>query len=171
MCVLTREEIEKELASGRLRIEPLDRSQIGPASVDLHLGREIRVMDGQTKGPIHVLEDAEPTGSIQIVEMDEHYVLEPGQTVLGLTQERLFLPSDLCAWIEGRSRIARLGLAIHVTSGFVQPGVANHQVLEMSNVAGVPLALHPGIRICQIVLERTQGHAVYQGRFANQDSP
>ena len=89
----------------------------------------------------------------------------------GITRERLFFPPDLCAWIEGRSRIARLGLTVHVSSGFVQPGVSNHQVLEMSNVSGRALAIHPGIRICQIVLQRTEGSAVYKGRFADQESP
>ena len=106
-----------------------------------------------------------------MIRIEDYYVLEPGQTVLGMTRERLFLPSDLCAWIEGRSRIARLGLTVHVTSGFVQPGVSNHQVLELSNVSGMPLGLHAGVRICQIVLERTQGHAVYNGRFADQSGP
>ncbi|MFQ5513111.1 MAG: dCTP deaminase [Myxococcota bacterium] len=171
MCVLTRDEIERELASGRLRIEPFDRDQIGPASIDLHLGHEIRALPRAHDGPIHVLEDTPSPPDTEVIEIDGFYVLEPGQTVLGLTRERLYLPPDLCAWIEGRSRIARLGLTVHVTSGFVQPGVANHQVLELSNVAGVPLALHAGIRVCQIVLERTQGEAVYRGRFVDQDSP
>ncbi len=171
MCVLTHDEIQRELASGRLRIEPLEPSQVGPASIDLHLGNEIRVMAPADDGPIHVVEDAEPSSEARLIRIEDYYVLEPGQTVLGVTRERLFLPSDLCAWIEGRSRIARLGLTVHVSSGFVQPGVSNHQVLELSNVSGVALAVHPGVRICQIVLERTQGHAVYRGRFADQDAP
>jgi len=79
--------------------------------------------------------------------------------------------APLCGWLEGRSKIARVGLAVHVTSGFVHPGVSNHQVLEMTNVSAVPLAIHPGLRICQVVLERTEGEAVYRGRFASQDSP
>ncbi len=172
MCVLTRDEILKELESGRLRIEPLaDMSQIGPASVDLHLGRELRVPVPHRGGPIHVSEDADLEHETTVVTMDDHYVVDPGQTVHGITRERLFLPPDLCAWIEGRSWIARLGLMVHVTAGFIQPGVSNHQVLEMSNVSQAPLALHPGIRICQIVLERTEGSAVYRGRFADQTSP
>ena len=69
------------------------------------------------------------------------------------------LPPDLCGLLEGRSRFARLGLMIHVTSAFVQPGVSNRQVLEMSNVSGHPLAIHPGVRICQIVLLRDGGRA------------
>ncbi len=172
MCVLTRDEILKELESGRLRIEPLeDLSQIGPASIDLHLGHEIRVPVPHRGGPIHVLEDAQLEPETEVIRVQDHYVISPGQTVHGITRERLHLPSNLCAWIEGRSWIARLGLMVHVTAGFVQPGVSNHQVLEMSNVSAAPLAVHPGLRICQIVLERTEGHAVYRGRFAEQDSP
>ena len=171
MCVLTRGEIEKEIESGRLRIDPFDRSQIGPASIDLHLGREIRVPHPENNGPIHVTDDADPQMHTDLVEIDGHYVLEPGHTIHGVTVEQVCLPPDLCAWIEGRSRIARFGLTVHVTSGFVHPGVKNCQVLEMTNVSGIPLAIHAGIRICQIVLERTEGEAVYRGRFADQVSP
>lgn len=171
MCVLTREEIEKELGSGRLRIDPFDPSQIGPASIDLHLGREIRVPHPANGEPIHVTDDADPQTRTDLVEIDGFYVLDPGHTIHGVTVETVYLPPNLCAWIEGRSRIARFGLTVHVTSGFVHPGVENKQVLEMTNVSAVPLALHAGIRVCQIVLERTEGQAVYRGRFADQAAP
>ena len=169
MSVLTHDEIHKELASGRLRIEPFEADQVGAASVDLHLGDEFRVVNGVREALVHVTEEAEP--ETEQVTVADYYVLEPGHTVLGVTRERLCLPPDLCAWIEGRSRMARLGLAVHVTSGFVQPGVQNHQVLEMTNLSRGPLALHPGTRICQIVLERTEGQAVYRGRYADQSKP
>jgi dCTP deaminase len=171
MSVLTRDAILRELASGRLRIEPFSDDQVGAASVDLHLGDELRVPIEITNGPIDVTDDASPEAFTRVIPFEKPYVLEPGHTIHGITRERLFLPPDLCAWIEGRSRIARLGLTVHVSSGFVQPGVRNHQVLEMSNVSGHALAIHPGIRICQIVLQRTEGSAVYRGRFAEQDSP
>lgn len=171
MCVLTRSEIEKELGSGRLRVDPLEPSQIGPASIDLHLGDEIRVPRPANGEPVHVTDEADPQTRTDLVRIDDHYVLEPGHTIHGVTVETVYLPPDLCAWIEGRSRIARFGLTVHVTSGFVHPGVANKQVLEMTNVSTAPLAIHPGIRVCQIVLERTEGEAVYQGRFANQAAP
>ena len=145
--------------------------QVGAASIDLHLGDELRVPLENTNGPIDVTDDATPDAFTRVIAFEKPYVLAPGHTVHGITRERLFLPPDLCAWIEGRSRIARLGLTVHVSSGFVQPGVSNHQVLEMSNVSGRALAIHPGIRICQIVLQRTEGSAVYKGRFADQESP
>ena len=171
MSVLTRDVILRELASGRLRIEPFSPEQVGPASIDLHLGDELRVPLETTNGPIDVTDDATPDAFTRRMPFEKPYVLAPGHTVHGITRERLFFPPDLCAWIEGRSRIARLGLTVHVSSGFIQPGVSNHQVLEMSNVSGRALAIHPGIRICQIVLQRTEGNAVYRGKFADQDSP
>lgn len=121
--------------------------------------------------PVHVTDEADPQTRTDLVEIDGYHVLDPGHTIHGVTVETVYLPPDLCAWIEGRSRIARFGLTVHVTSGFVHPGVANKQVLEMTNVSSAPLAIHAGIRICQIVLERTEGQAVYQGRFADQASP
>jgi dCTP deaminase len=171
MCVLTREAILEELESGRLRIEPLSREQIGPASIDLHLGDELRVPEPRRNGPLHLAEDHEPDLDSRVVRVSDFYVLDPGATVHGVTRERLCLPPNLCGWLEGRSKIARVGLAVHVTSGFVHPGVSNHQVLEMTNVSAVPLAIHPGLRICQVVLERTEGEAVYRGRFASQAAP
>jgi dCTP deaminase len=171
MSVLTRDAILRELESGRLRLEPFSLDQVGAASIDLHLGDELRVPNEVTNGPIDVTDDATPEAFTRLIAFEKPYVLAPGYTVHGITRERLFLPPDLCAWIEGRSRIARLGLTVHVSSGFVQPGVSNHQVLELSNVSGRALALHPGVRICQIVLQRTEGSAVYRGKFADQDSP
>ncbi|MFQ5699831.1 MAG: dCTP deaminase [Myxococcota bacterium] len=171
MCILTREAILAEIESGRLSIEPLDLDQVGPASIDLHLGDEIRALRESCRHPIHVTDDADPEAETKRVSLAEPYLLAPGATVLGITRERLDLPPDLCAWIEGRSRIARLGLTVHATSGFVQPGARNHQVLEMSNVSRAPLALHAGARVCQIVLERTEGRAVYRGQWADQTRP
>jgi dCTP deaminase len=171
MCVLTRDRILEEIESGRLRIEPWSQDQVGAASIDLHLGDELRVLKPDGSQPIDVEGDGDPLDVTEVVGIERGFVLDPGQTVHGITRERLSLPPDICAWIEGRSSIARLGLMIHVTSGFVHPGVCNHQVLEMSNLSQAPLRLRSGIRICQVVLERTEGEAVYQGRFAGQSSP
>jgi dCTP deaminase len=170
MTVLTRDAILRELESGRLRVEPLAPDQVGPASIDLTLGREIRVLE--PGGDVIPIRDGEDFRDHSVSRaLDEPYVLAPGGTILGITVERITLPPDLCGFLEGRSRFARLGLMIHVTSAFVQPGVSNHQVLEMSNVAGHPLQIHAGVRLCQIVLMRTDGQARYRGRFADQDRP
>ena len=168
--VLTRDVILRELAAGRLEIDPFTPDQVGPASIDLHLGDELRVMERGDE-PVAVTDDADYRAMTHVCTLARPYVLGPGETVLGITRERMRLPPDLAGWLEGRSRYARLGLMIHVTSGFVAPGVDSRQVLEMSNVAKHPLVLHAGVRLCQIVLQRCEGEAVYAGRFARQDRP
>lgn len=170
MAVLTRDAILREISSGRMQIEPLCDDQIGPASIDLTLGGEIRVFERRTI-PIPVREATDFRDHTAVQQIGDAFVLEPGATIHGITVERISLPDDLCGFLEGRSRFARLGLMIHVTSAFVQPGVANRQVLEISNVAGVALELFAGVRLCQLVLMRTEGRAVYEGRFAQQDRP
>ncbi len=169
MAVLTRDAILAELRAGRLRIEPFAPEQIGAASIDLTLADEIRIIEAGADA-IDLREAVDYRAHTRIHRLDQPYVLEPGRTIHGITRERLDLPDDLCGFLEGRSRFARLGLMIHVTSAFVQPGVSNRQVLEMSNVSGHPLRIHPGVRLCQIVLMRTEGRAVYAGRFANQQA-
>jgi dCTP deaminase len=168
MAVLTRDAILAEIEAGRLRIDPYDPGAVGPASIDLTLGAELRVIEPGAE-PIPIREDSDFRRYTRRIGLDGSYVLHPGATVHGITRERITLPPDLCGLLEGRSRFARLGLMIHVTSAFVQPGVSNRQVLEISNVAGHPLELHPGVRVCQIVLLRAEGRAEYRGRFADQD--
>lgn len=168
MAVLTKDAILEELNTGRLRIEPLEPEQVGPASVDLTLADEIRVIlpGGE---PIAIRDEVDFREHTRAQRLDDPFLLEPGVTIHGITRERISLPENLCGFLEGRSRFARLGLMIHVTSAFVQPGVSNRQVLEMSNVSGHPLRIFPGVRLCQLVLMRTEGNAVYRGRFADQE--
>jgi dCTP deaminase len=167
MSVLTRQVILNEISAGRLELSPFELDQVGAASIDLTLGDEIRrILPGPE--PIDVLEETDHRLHTRVVSLAEPYVLQPGETIHGITRERVKLPPNLCGFLEGRSRYARLGLMIHVTSALVQPGVDNRQVLEMSNVASQPLRIHAGVRVCQLVLLRTDGEAVYRGRFADQ---
>jgi len=167
MGVLTRDVILRELDEGRVRIDPFETSQVGVASIDLTLGSEIReiVVDDSA---IPVLDETDYRDHTRVHGLDRPYRLEPGVTIHGITAEHVTLPDDLCGFLEGRSRFARLGLMIHVTSALVQPGVSNRQVLEMSNVSSRALEIVAGVRICQLVLMRTEGRAVYQGRFQDQ---
>ena len=167
--ILTRDVILAEIAAGRVAIDPFAPEQVGPASIDLHLGDEIRVMAG---GPdvVAVTDDADYRTITQVRRLDTPYLLRPGETIHAITRERLRFPPNIAGWLEGRSRYARLGLMIHITSGFIAPGVDSRQVLEMSNVAGRTLAIHPGVPVCQVVLQRCEGNAVYAGRFRHQES-
>ena len=166
--ILTRDAIRREIDAGRVIIEPFSLDQIGPASIDLHLGDEIRVMH-QGRDPVPVTDDVDYRSFTEVRPLDVPYALAPGDTIHGITRERITLPGDIAGWLEGRSRFARLGLMIHVTAGFITPGVSNRQVLEISNVSQRPLAIHPGTRLCQIILQRCEGSAVYRGRFATQE--
>lgn len=165
--ILTRAVILAEIEAGRLRIEPFSADQVGPASIDLHLDDEIRVLrDGPE--PIEIRDDVDYLTVTDRRPLADPYILAPGETILGITRETIHLPGDVAGWLEGRSRFARLGLMIHVTAGFVSPGVRNRQVLEISNVSHRGLAIHRGTRLCQIVLQRCEGNAIYTGRFAEQ---
>jgi dCTP deaminase len=167
MGVLTRDTILREIEEGRVVIDPFDVTQVGVASVDLTLGNELREILAEDD-PIRLEDDTDYRDHTRVRDLREPYRLDPGVTVHGITAERISLPDDLCGFLEGRSRFARLGLMIHVTSAFVQPGVSNRQVLEMSNVSSRSLELVAGVRLCQLVLMRTEGRAIYRGRFQDQ---
>ena len=172
MSILIGAEILKALEDGAIKIEPLDQSQVGPGSIDLTLGNEFRIF--QKKSEVyHVTNDArfeDITTSVR-VEDGDFIVIKPGEMILGITRERITLADNISGRLEGRSRFARFGLAVHVTAGFMHPGISNHQVLEIVNLGHAPLALYPNTRICQFVFERCDGHAKYQGRFTEQDKP
>ncbi|MCM8749217.1 dCTP deaminase [Thermomicrobiaceae bacterium CFH 74404] len=171
MGILTRSEILRLIEERALVIEPFDPSQVGPASIDLHLGREFRIFR-PAREIFHVTDEADHRLVTELVEVEDYFLLLPGQAVLGITEERITLPDDICGWIQGRSRFARVGLMVHVTANFMQPGmVRTRQVLEMNNAGPIPLAIHPGTAICQIILEECTGRARYEGRFQGQEHP
>ena len=168
--ILSRNEIFKALRSGRLAITPFRKENVGPCSVDLTLGNEFKVFKPSKKA-LEVNEGAEagPAFAKGVHLKDgQRIVLKPGELVLGVTRERLRLADNLIGHLEGRSRFARLGLLVHVSSSLIQPGVDNVQVLEMANLASHPLALKPGLRLCQVVFEEVRGRAHYEGRFRRQ---
>jgi dCTP deaminase len=168
MGVLTREAILQEIRLGNIEIDPFSEDQVGPGSVDLHLGNEFRAFK-KLRTACTVEDSLSLENLTELIEVDDSFTLMPGETVMGITRERIRLSSSLCGWLEGRSRFARIGLVIHMTAGFVQPGINNRQVLEIGNLAPFPLVLKPNVRVCQIILDRTEGEACYQGRFMTQN--
>ncbi|MFZ4617558.1 MAG: dCTP deaminase [Rectinemataceae bacterium] len=166
--ILTRDEILAEISAGRIGIEPFEADAIGPASIDLRLGSEIRIFSPMPQViPIKVDSDfREMTYRLELE--DKGYVIKPGELVLGMTLERITLPGDIAGWLGSRSRFARLGLMVHISAPFMQPGISNNQVLEILNTGPNFLKLIPGERICQFVFERCEGSAIYEGRFAGQ---
>jgi dCTP deaminase len=167
MSILTHDEILKEIASGNIIIDPFTPECVGPASVDLHLGNEFRVFR-KSHDIVHVTPSSDYEEITDRIEVTDRLLLMPGETVLGITQEKITLASNLCGWLEGRSRFARLGLLVHISASFMQPGIENKQCLEISNFSPMPLALYPGIPVCQFIFQRTIGSAKYQVKFRNQ---
>ena len=170
MCILTHDEILKEIDRGKIKIDPFEESQVGPASVDLHLGNQFRVFR-KIHDIFEVCDFSDATSITDLITVDDRFVLMPQETVLGITQECICLSPSICGWLEGRSRFARMGLMVHITASFMHPGIKNRQVLEISNVSPVPLALKPGTLICQFIFGRCLGEASYQGSYKDQMEP
>lgn len=172
MTILSRDAILRLLDAGRLAVTPLARDQVGPTSIDLTLGNEFRVFK-KVETVLHVQEEVDYAQVTELVRVEDgaYLLLMPGELVHGITRETIRLPRDVAGWIEGRSRFARIGLMIHVTAGLVQPGCDNRQVLEISNMSPMPLALYPGTRVGQLILEALQGEAEYRGKFRDQVHP
>ncbi|MEB3185735.1 MAG: dCTP deaminase [Cyanobacteriota bacterium] len=169
MSVLGRAAILDAIERGEITITPFSVDLVGPASVDLTLARSFRVFR-KVHQVIEVRETTDYREFTDKIEVPDgsHILIMPGETILGITRERLRLGPGLCGWLEGRSRFARLGLMVHISAPFMGPGIDSQQVLEMSNFGPAPLAIVPGLPICQFVFQRLEGSEQYQGRFAGQ---
>src|SRR5919201_6067190 len=129
--ILSDVDIRKELAAGRIRIDPFDESCVQPSSVDLHVGTQFRVFANSRYPYIDVRRAMPDLTELVDVAGDDPFVLHPGEFVLGSTHERVTLPDDLVARLEGKSSLGRLGLLIHSTAGFIDPGWDGHVTLEL----------------------------------------
>ena len=169
MSVLGRQAILEAIAQGAIAITPFSPERVGPASVDLTLANTFRVFR-KVHQVIDVAEHTDYRAFTDKIDVPDGspILIMPGETVLGITRERLRLGPGLCGWLEGRSRFARLGLMVHISAPFMGPGIDSQQVLEMSNFGPAPLAVTPGLPICQFVFQRLEGSEQYQGRFAGQ---
>lgn len=157
--VLSDRDIRAEIEAGRIVIEPLQTEEIQPASVDVRLGSSFRLFRNSTHTFIDPLTDQPELTEEVIVSDGEQFVLHPGQFVLGTTLERIAVPDDILGRLEGKSTLGRLGLMIHSTAGYVDPGWDGEITLELSNVATLPIVLHPGMRIGQMSFERMTSSA------------
>ena len=163
--VLSDGTIRRLVADGRVRIEPFDDSMVQPASVDLRLGTSFRVFHNHRITAIDLADPPRNLTEHVEVDEDESFVIHPGEFVLGRTQERVELPDDIVARIEGKSSLGRLGLIVHATAGFVDPGFKGTLTLEITNLTRVPIILWPGKPIAQLSFmtldqpaERPYGH-------------
>jgi dCTP deaminase len=162
--VLSDRTIRRLLAERRIEIDPLDESLIQPSSVDVRVDRFFRVFHNNRYPFIDVKQEQEDLTELVEVDGDQPFVLHPGEFVLGSTLERVRLPDDLVARLEGKSSLGRLGLLIHSTAGFIDPGWDGHVTLELSNVANLPVTIYPEMKIGQIsFVQLTEPAAVPYG--------
>jgi dCTP deaminase len=148
--ILSDKTLRAQIAAGHILIEPYDPASVQPSSIDLRVDRYFRVFRNHTTRVIDVKENQEDLTELVEINDDDCFILHPGEFVLGSTAERLVVPDDLVARIEGKSSLGRLGLLIHSTAGFIDPGFDGHITLELSNVANLPITLYPGMKIGQV---------------------
>ena len=155
--VLSDRTIKQEIADGRLVFDPYDESLVQPSSVDMRVDRQFRVFHNARYPFIDVKQPMDELTELVTVEGEEPFILHPGEFVLGQTLERVSLPDDLVARLEGKSSLGRLGLLIHSTAGFVDAGFEGNLTLELSNVANLPITIYHGMPIGQISFMRMDG--------------
>jgi dCTP deaminase len=148
--VLSDRSIRRLVEQGRIGIEPYEPELMQPSSLDVRVDRYFRVFRNSRYPFIDVKAQQEDLTEVVEVEDEEAFILHPGEFVLGSTLERVTLPDDLVARLEGKSSLGRLGLLIHSTAGFIDPGWDGHVTLELSNVANLPITIYPGMKIGQL---------------------
>jgi len=148
--VLSDRTIRRLLEEGRIGIDPYEEELLQPSSVDVRVDRLFRVFRNSRYPFIDVKRELEDLTELVEIEPEEPFILHPGEFVLGSTLERITLPDDLVARLEGKSSLGRLGLLIHSTAGFIDPGWDGHVTLELSNVANLPITIYYGMKIGQL---------------------
>ena len=148
--LLSDRDIRAEIKAGRVGIEPFDDTMVQPSSIDVRIDRYFRVFENHRYPHIDPAADQSDLTRLVEPEGEEPFILHPGEFVLGSTLERVTLPDDLVARLEGKSSLGRLGLLIHSTAGFIDPGWDGHVTLELSNVANLPITIYHAMKIGQI---------------------
>jgi len=177
--VLSDHTIKEEIAKGRIIVEPLDPSCIQPASIDIHLDKRLLVFK-TWRHPFYVdvKQDQQDLTELAETSEDKPFFLSPGEFVLASTVEEVTLPDDIVGRLEGKSSLGRIGLLIHSTAGYIDPGWRGHLTLELSNVSRLPITLYYKMRIGQISflrltspVERPYGSAGLGSKYQGQTEP
>jgi dCTP deaminase len=176
--VLSDRTIRAEIEAGRISLDPFDPGLVQPSSVDVRVDRKFRVFHNARYPYIDVRRPMEDLTELVEPPDAEPFILHPGEFVLGQTLERLTLPDDLVARLEGKSSLGRLGLLIHSTAGFVDAGFSGKLTLELSNVANLPITIYEGMPIGQVSfmrmdapVERPYGSAATGSKYQGQEEP
>ncbi len=182
MAILSDKDIKEHIKLGKIVIKPLKEpeKQIQPSSVDLRIGNEFKSFKIIRKPCIDPMDKSDIEGYMEsfYIEEGQPFIIHPGEFALATTYETIELPNNLVARVEGRSSMGRLGITMHVTAGYIDPGFCGKITLEISNIGKMPVALYTGQRVCQIVFEtmtspaeRPYGHPERDSKYMNQSRP
>ncbi len=162
----------RKLCMGKGLVQPYVSDNVQPASIDVRLGNEFRVFERDATPTIDLDDPVDITKLVSVADED-YFLLHPGEFVLGVTMERLYMPDDLVARIEGKSSIGRLGLMVHITAGYIDPGFIGNVTLEMTCMHPLPIMLRPGKLIAQISFHAMESASAYpyKGRYQGDDGP
>ncbi len=183
--ILSDRDIKAAIASGRVKIEST-QGQLFPhihaSSMDLRLGNTFKVYEHSRYALLDPKNPKTFAQNMRVITIPdgEPFIVQPGEFVLGVTMEKISVPDDLVVRVEGRSSLGRLGIIVHSTAGFVDPGFVGTITLEISNLNRLPVALYPGMRICQLAFEMMSSPAEtpynvkpgskYQGQILPEES-
>ncbi len=157
--VLSDKDIKEAIKSGVIGIHPYFEKDVQPASVDLHLDETLPIFNNSNAPYIDLKKELPDLNTKVQIQGDEPFILHPGEFVLGSTLEKITIPNTMVARIEGKSSLGRLGLLIHSTAGFVDPGFDGNLTLELANVSRLPITLYYGMRIGQISFQKMNSAA------------
>ncbi|MCW3061352.1 MAG: dcd [Capsulimonas sp.] len=176
--ILSDRSIKEGVAAGRITITPYDESLVQPASIDIRLDHRFRVFRNYKYSAIDPKAAQEGLTEMVTAEEGSPFVIHPGEFILASTLESIALGDDLVARLEGKSSLGRLGLVVHATAGYIDPGFSGHITLELSNVANLPILLYPGMKVGQISFfamstpaDRPYGHPELGSKYKGQSTP
>jgi dCTP deaminase len=178
VTVLSDRSIKEAIAARRLGIDPLDEDAIQPASVDLRLAATFRIFRITARPYVDVHEEMDDITELVEITQDTPFIMHPGTFCLGSTMETITVPDDIVARVDGKSSLGRLGLLVHATAGYVDPGWTGRLTLELSNQSQMPIALYYGMRIAQISflslstpVDRPYGSPSLRSKYQGQTGP
>jgi dCTP deaminase len=163
--ILSDRDIKARIKKGDIVVESSDGAHlknIGPSSLDLRLGKYFKIYNHAKYPVLDPLKPATLNDVAKMVEIAEEktpFIVQPGEFVLGVTLEKIKIADDLVARVEGRSSLGRLGIIVHSTAGFIDAGFEGTITLEITNINRMPVALYPGMRVCQLAFEEMSSPA------------
>lgn len=176
--VLSDRDILSAIKDGLLTVEPFDEAMVQPASIDLRLGDRFLCFKTTGHGAVDVKQPIDELMEELVLAAEQSFVLHPGEFVLGCTFERVGLPAGIVGQLNGKSSLGRLGIIVHATAGFIDPGNVLRPTLELHNIGKLPVKLYPGMPIAQIAFtrlssdsERPYGHPSRKSKYFGDDGP